>query len=140
MTRFAIAAVVLVGCATPGAKDSETLADTVRSFNESVRWGRYDRAALRLPTKQRPTAIDEWDERSKDLKITDWELVKIDPHGEREARAQIKVSWYKDSEQILRETQAVQTWERHGKNWFLVDETRLRGASMPGLPDGKGTR
>jgi hypothetical protein len=45
----------------------------------------------------------------------------------------VKVSWYKDSEGTLRETQAMQTWERHGKTWLIVDEARLRGTEMPGL-------
>ena len=43
------------------------------------------------------------------------------------------MSWYKDSEGTLHETQAVQTWELHGKAWLMVDESRLRGAEMPGL-------
>ena len=29
----------------------------------------------------------------------------------------------------------MQTWERHGKAWMMVDETRVRGAEMPGLPE-----
>jgi hypothetical protein len=29
----------------------------------------------------------------------------------------------------------VQTWERHGKGWWMVDESRLRGAPMPGLAE-----
>jgi hypothetical protein len=29
----------------------------------------------------------------------------------------------------------IQTWEKHGKGWLLVDERRLRGHEMPGLPE-----
>ena len=37
------------------------------------------------------------------------------------------MSWYLDSEGTLRETQAMQTWERHGKTWWMVDEARRAG-------------
>ena len=38
-------------------------------------------------------------------------------------------------EGTIHETHAVQTWERHGKAWWMVDESRLRGAPMPGLAE-----
>ena len=69
------------------------------------------------------------------MKITDYEVVKVDARGEREAQVQVKMSWYKSSEGTVHETHALQTWERHGKLWWMVDETRLRGAEMPGLAD-----
>jgi hypothetical protein len=125
---------VLAACSGGLPHEQETLDDVVRSFNESVKWERFDRAAARLPVKQRAQAVDEWDERSKDVKITEWELVKIDPHGKEEMRAQVKLSWYRESEQILRQTQEIQTWEHHGKTWVLVDEKHLRGPEMPGIP------
>ena len=93
--------VLVAGCGA-ATHEAESIDDVVRSFNESMRWERFDRAAVRLPPKQRAQAVDDWDERSKDVKITDWELVKIDAKGKHEARAQIKVSWYKESEQIVR--------------------------------------
>ncbi len=37
------------------------------------------------------------------------------PAGRGQARAQVKVSWYLDSEQILRETSAIQTWVKKGQ-------------------------
>ena len=57
------------------------------------------------------------------------------------AQVQIKMSWYLDSEGTLKETSAVQTWEKHGKTWWVIEEKRLRGKEMPGLredPSDKG--
>jgi hypothetical protein len=62
-------------------------------------------------------------------------LVRVDPRGTNEAKVHIKVSWYKASEGTVHETHALQTWERHGKSWWMVDEIRLRGAEMPGLSE-----
>jgi len=113
----------------------EQLTDAVRSYNDGVRWQRFEVAAVHVPPKQRSQFVDEADERSHDVKITDYDVVKVEERGPKEARVQIKMSWYKDSEGTLHETQAMQTWEKHGKGWLMVDETRVRGPEMPGLPE-----
>ncbi len=126
-------AVVLVLAACHAPRSGDTLGESVRSYNEGVRWQRYAVAATHVPEKERAQFVDDADERSKDLKITDYEVVKVEQKGDAEAKVQVKVSWYLDSEGKLNETQAVQTWERHGKTWLVVDESRLRGPEMPGL-------
>jgi hypothetical protein len=115
------------------AKSGETLAESIRAYNEGVRWSRYDAAAVHVPPKERSTFVDESDERSKDLRITDYEIVRVDQKSDKLAQVQVKMSWYLDSEGTLKETSAVQTWERHGKTWWVVEEKRLRGKEMPGL-------
>jgi hypothetical protein len=122
-------------CGAPQGRDHDDLAESIRQFNEGVRWGRFAVAASAIPPAQRSQFVDEMDERANDLKITDYEVVRVDPKGGREARVQIKLSWYKASQGTVHETHAVQQWERQGKTWRMVDETRLRGAEMPGLPE-----
>ncbi len=129
----AIWIVVLCACSVP--KAGETLPDSVRIYNDGVRWGRYEVAANHVPAAQRSQFVDEADARAKDLHITEYDVVRIDRRGEEEARVQVKLSWYRESEGTLRETQSMQTWERHGKQWVIVDESRLRGAEMPGLAE-----
>jgi hypothetical protein len=125
------ACLVLAACTPP--KSGDTLGESIRSYNDGVRWQRYEVAAIHVPERERSMWVDEADQRSKDLKITDYEVVKVEQKGDRVAEVQVKMSWYKDSEGTLRETQATQTWERHGKTWLIVDEARLRGTEMPGL-------
>ena len=124
---------MLAGCGA--AQQTEPLTDAVRSYNDGVRWQRFEVAAVHVPAKQRSQFVDEADERAHDVKITDYDVVKVEERGPKEARVQIKMSWYKDSEGTLHETQAMQTWEKHGKGWLMVDETRVRGPEMPGLPE-----
>ncbi len=128
----------LVACGA-ASHPTEPLGDAVRQYNDGVRWERFANAAIHLPPKERATFVDEADERAKDLKITDYDVVKIEPRGEREAKVQVKMSWYKESEGTVHETHAIQTWEREGKAWLLVQETRLRGPEMPGLPEPLAT-
>jgi hypothetical protein len=134
----AILVVCLVACGA-AQHAAEPLGDAVRSYNDGVRWERFSNAAVHLPPKERATFVDEADERAKDLKITDYDIVKIEPKGENEAKVQIKLSWYKDSEGTVHETHSTQTWERHGRAWLMVDEARLRGPEMPGLPEPLAT-
>ncbi len=128
--------VVLVACGA-NQQSSETLAESIRSYNDGMRWQRFAVAATLVPPRERSKFVEDMDERAEDLRITDYEVVKVDRKGATAAEVQVKVSWYKDSEGTLRETHARQTWERQGKDWMIVDTERMRGAEMPGLPDGK---
>jgi hypothetical protein len=131
---LALAAAAAAACG-PRGSSTETLTDSIRSFNDGVRWERFAMAAVRIPPRERSQFVSEMDERAEDLKITDYEIVNVDARGPREARVRVKLSWYRTSEGTLRETHAEQTWERQGKVWLMVAEARVRGAEMPGLPE-----
>lgn len=128
----------LAACGGP-QRDSDTLQESILNYNEGVRWERFERAAVSLPPKLRSTFVDEMDQRAKDLNISQYDIVQVDKPTKKTAKVHIKVAWFKDSEGTLRETHTVQTWERHGKMWWMVEETRLRGDEMPGLVDGPQT-
>jgi len=127
----------LAGCAS--AKTGDTLPDSVREYNDGVRWERFPVAAVHVPPKERATFIEQADDRSHDLKITEYDVLRIDAKNEREAIVHIKMSWYRESEGLLRETQSLQSWEKHGKTWWMVDEARLKGHEMPGLEEPVGS-
>jgi len=133
--RAVLIMVLVAGCGAPQVRSENDLAESVRQFNDGVRWERFGVAATSIPPPERSRFVDEMDQRAEDVKITDYDVVRVEPRGEREAHVQVKLSWYKPSENTVHETHAMQTWERHGKVWLMVDETRLRGAEMPGLPE-----
>jgi len=126
--------ILLVVAACGGQQQTtETLAESLRSFNEGVRWQRYEVAAVSIPPRERSKFVEMMDERSEDLRITDYEIVRVDRRTDKEAQVQVKVSWYKDREGTLHETHAMQTWQRKGKTWLMIDQSRFRGDEMPGL-------
>ena len=133
--RALLIPLLMLGCGAAQTHPEDDLAESIRQFNDGVRWGRYEVAASSIPPLQRAQFVDDMDERGDDLKITDYDIVKVDPHGSREARVQIKIGWYKTSEGTVHETHAQQTWERQGKTWLMVEEKRLRGTEMPGLSE-----
>jgi hypothetical protein len=121
----------LLGACGAAAKH-ETLMDAVRTYNDGVRWERFTAAAARVPSKEREEFLDEREALAEDLRITDYEVVRVKDRDDG-AEVQVKLTWYKDSEGTVRETWAKQAWERHGKAWRIVEESRVRGAEMPGL-------
>jgi len=138
MRASPFAAIVAAACAAAcgaRARGAETLAESIRTFNDGVRWERFGAAAARIPPRERSQFVVEMDERAEELKIIDYEIVDVDARGGREARVQVKLSWYRTGEGRLHETHAVQTWERQGDAWMMVAEARVRGAAMPGLPE-----
>jgi len=131
-------AVGLSACRAP--RSGDTLAESIRSYNEGVRWERFDNAAVHVPPKEPDPFLDDSDARAKDLRITEYDLVRVQQKNDSEAEVQVKIAWYLDSEGKLRETHSKQTWERHGKTWWIIDESRLRGYEMPGLRETDGAR
>ncbi|HEY0253242.1 MAG TPA: hypothetical protein VGC41_17030 [Kofleriaceae bacterium] len=132
--KHLLVVLMLAACGGP-PRAGDTLADTIRNYNDGVRWGRFEVAAKSIPVKQRSEFVDDNDERAKDLKITQYDIVNVDQKGSREAKVHIKMEWYSDREGLLHETHAVQTWEKQGKDWMLVDESRLKGTEMLGLQE-----
>ena len=132
MRRSFAMLVVLSAAACGAAPHGETLMDAVRTYNDGVRWSRFAAAARQVPARQREEFLDEREELAEDLRITDYEVVRVKEKGET-ADVQVKVTWYKDSEGTVRDTWAKQAWERRGKAWRIVGEARVRGAEMPGL-------
>jgi hypothetical protein len=116
-------------------QNEDTLGESVRAYNEGIRWGRYGVAAGKVPPRERAQFVEEMDERADKVKITDYDVVDVNARGTREARVRIKISWFAENEGTVHETHAVQTWERQGKMWFMVGEKRVRGKQMPGLPE-----
>jgi len=135
--RAALIAILMLGCGGAALRDGPDLSESIRAFNDGVRWERYAAAATALPPRDRSQFVDDMDQRSGEVKITDYEIVRVDPRGDREARVQVKLSWYKTTDNTVHETHAVQTWERHGKAWWMVDEVRLRGTELPGLAESQ---
>lgn len=124
------AAVTAAGCAH--VPRGEGLMDAVRTYNDGVRWERFAAAAATVPPRERDSFLDEREALAEDLRITDYEVVRVNDRGEG-AEVQVKLVWYRDSEGTVHETWAAQTWERQGKAWRIVAERRVRGREMPGL-------
>lgn len=131
-------AVAVAGIAACGAapKSSETLMDSVRGYHDGLRWQRYPTAASMIPPAERDLFLDERDEIADDLRISEYEVMRLSVDDAQDrAVLRVRYTWHLDSKGIVHDTTAEQTWERFGKRWLLVEEARVRGEPMPGVPE-----
>lgn len=141
MTRWLLAVLVasfcLPACAALRAKRTEDFMSSVRTYNNGVRWQRYTHAARHIDQDERDAFLDERQDLEKEVLISGWEILRVD-YGDdqrRSADVHVRYTWHLDSEGIVHETTAVQSWELRGKRWLLAEETRSRGERMPGIAE-----
>jgi hypothetical protein len=136
---YVLLVLVLIAAAGCGKTRKDHTEDLLRSsmrYQEGLRWSRFEDAAVLRPPPEREAFLDERDELSEDLKIDEYEVLRVHVTGEqRQARVQVKYTWHLDSVGVVHETVADQHWERHEHGWMLLDEWYKRGKKMPGLPD-----
>jgi hypothetical protein len=133
MVRSALLLSILGAAACGAGRQHETLSDSIRTYNEGIRWERFEVAANAVPPTERTAWVQDMDERAEDVKVTDYDVVSVQRKAPREAHVQVKWSWYRNSEGTLHQTHADETWELHGKEWWMVDTKHVRGDEMPGV-------
>jgi hypothetical protein len=125
----------LAACASP-QKLTETLIDSSFTYQEGLRWSRYEDSASLVPPQRRETFLDERDDIAVDLRIDDYEVIRIKLRNNKsEAHVRVKYMWHLDSEGVVHETITDQTWMRKGKLWFVMTEVRRSGEPMPGVEE-----
>jgi molecular chaperone DnaK (HSP70) len=130
-----VAAALMVTACGGSAKRSHDLQNDVRLYNEGVRWVNLPQAAVRILPSEREDFLDEREELEEELRIDDFEIMRLKTEGESQetATVQIKWTWHMDREGIVRTTTSRQAWRRYGSRWIMMKEARLRGDEMPGI-------
>ena len=107
-----------------------------RSFNDDLRWGRYEQVNLSLPPddaallQSRATALGD------DLTIGDYEVTSINfAKGSEAATVVVKFDWYSKRFNILKSSVIEQRWEMQEGRWLVVKQRRLRGERFPLIPE-----
>ncbi len=135
--RLLWACAVLLAACGAGQKRGEDLLTDVRTFQEGLRWRRYDDAAERIPPASRARFLDAHDELDTDLRIDDYEVLRVTTEGEQKARIRVRYTWHLDSVGSVHDTTIDESWERQGKTWRIVGWEQRTGVPMPAstLPD-----
>jgi hypothetical protein len=127
--------VAAAGCNTANPKNADLVAD-VRGYGEGMRWRDFNASALRVKPAHRTAFMDTREQLADDLRVADWELKRMTYSDDRNrAEVHIEWTWWLDSRGIVHTTVSRQVWSRHGKNWILDREVRLRGDAMPGMAE-----
>src|SRR5689334_101828 len=113
LLALALLATPLLGCA---ASDGmiEKLYDSTRSYNRSLRWGDWDRAAEYLPQKSVDAFIEAHQEVEQRLVVIDYEMARIEADkGSGIAASQVRISWHTETDLVVRETLVDHLWQWH---------------------------
>ncbi|MBK9069865.1 MAG: hypothetical protein IPL79_02470 [Myxococcales bacterium] len=111
------------------------LQDAIGTYNDGIKWERFTAAAAHVQAAERDDFLDERDGLAKYLRITGYDIVRVDLAAGSKTAADvvIKFEWYDDRKGMLRESHVAQTWEQQKGRWWVVKEALLRGDEMPGI-------
>jgi len=135
--RRALCLLALAACASTGQKSDKELMTDVREFQEGLRWRNYDQAADHVHAAARVRFLDAHDELDGDLRIDDYEVMRVTLTGEFEATVRVKYTWHLDSVGRVHESTYDQDWHRQGKVWRVVATRQKSGEPLPesAMPD-----
>lgn len=127
-----VMALVLLCACGAGQKANEDLINNIRSYEEGLRWRRYEQAADFVPPEERASFLDRREAIDKDLRIDDYEVVRVTlAEGHEEAVAQVRYTWHLDTVGTVHETVMECRWKKEKPGWRIVDSKHKRGEEMP---------
>jgi hypothetical protein len=131
--RYVFVLALLASACPQMHKDTEDFMDDLRSFQEGIRWRKYELSVDFLPTSAREKFLATHDELDHDLRIDDYEVQVV--HMEEEHRAAtvtVKYTWHLDSVGSVHDTIVEEKWKKMGKDWHITASAYKRGdETMP---------
>ena len=121
---------MLSGCgATPNRMTH--LKDSLRSFNQQVRWGRWGGAATLVVPEIREEWMAERIQGGQGIKITDVSILGVESDGPRatEAKVMIGIAYYRESDMTLNRSIWKQEWTHTRSGWQLKSEEKHEKAA-----------
>jgi hypothetical protein len=131
--RRLLPGLVLLACAvTPTQQREESLVREARSFNDDLRWQRYEQLHLSLPPGEAALINARAQAVGDDLAMGDYEVTSISfDKGSEAATVVVRFEWYSKRDPILRTSTLEQRWEFQGGRWIVTKQRRLRGDRFP---------
>ena len=115
--------VCIVAACGPGQKSKDSLHETILIFNDGVRWGRLQQVLPRIHPDSVEHFVEMHKEFGKDIKISDYELINAQHDiDNKKADVTVQITWYRESEMVVKSTILIQHWEEHGQDWIMLAE------------------
>ena len=117
----------LAGCSTQNRMTH--LRDTLRTFNQQIRWERWPGAAAHVELKTRERWMLSRSHQAQGLKIHEIQILRVLSGGPRAttARVLVKLTWYREADMTVHSTHWMQTWNHSRHGWKLTKEERAQG-------------
>ena len=136
LALFAVVALNAACAMTPAQRREENLVREARTFNDDLRWQRYEQLSESLPPEEARLLQSRAEAMGDDLAMADYDVTSITfAPGSEAANVVVKFSWYSKRATTLHETTVDQRWEYQSGRWVLVKQRRARGERFPLIPE-----
>jgi hypothetical protein len=123
----AAASLVLLGCPVGHQSPTVRAQEAATEFNVDTRFGRMEIAAERVAPEERMAFLERRRAWGASVRVADYELAGVRMHGDADADAFVRVSWYRVDQGDLHLTTLKQKWHDFKGEWRLVGEDRADG-------------
>lgn len=144
MKRRTIIGVVLVLCCGMAAcggmapkSKSLSLSDSIRMFNDSLRWNRYQAAGKFVVPMDRGNFIRDQQNAGESRRIVEYKLVEILMEDPKTAGVIVQWSVTSTDSPVVQKERILQSWTQVGTEWFLLRIAEAENAETGGKPAGK---
>jgi hypothetical protein len=132
---LSLIAILYSGCISGfGYSQQDRVTLAAREYNNGVRWGRLEQAAMHLQQKERKHFYDQHKDLEDDLEIADCEMVslELDKSDKKHPRAiaRVEYTWSLKTVGLVEKTFTEQKWEELGGDWVMMSETRTKGEPL----------
>jgi hypothetical protein len=131
---FLVSTFLGVGCAAGYVAPGEKLRRSVFSYNDAVRWQRYEAAAEHLPPERRQSYLQTQRDAGDSLRILEYELLEVQ-HNEEDKKAlvTVKFRWTRMPSNRVETTTIRQTWSYgEDRQWAMTEKEEVE--DEPGEP------
>jgi hypothetical protein len=126
---------VLPGCLMgAGYSTKDRVTTAAREYNDGVRWGKYEQAAIHIAKGKRELFMEKHKNLEDELEIADYEMVALDiDRSDRKhdkITARVEYTWTLKRVGLVEKTTTRQTWEEHDGDWLMAKEERIKGSPL----------
>jgi hypothetical protein len=125
VTSLAVA-LGLTGCPAPPNALARAQ-QTAQEFNLDSRLGHGEASLDRVAPEARERYGAQHRTWGTSVRVVDVEILGMRAQSEHDAKALVRVSWYRPEDEELRSTTVEQTWNDKATGWQLVQERRVEG-------------
>jgi hypothetical protein len=119
--RAVFALLFLAACGATGPTPQEVLDRTVFTYNQHLRWKRFDKASRFVSDKARKQFVELFEGSEDTLSIDDLEVKSVDPDGPTKMKVAVEARYYQLPSVTVQKRKWVQIWHRKGDEWWLEE-------------------
>jgi len=138
MKAIACLGFCLLACSSITPSPQEVLDRSVFSYNQHMRWKRFDKAANFVDKPQRDDFTKTFESSDEVLNIDDLDLKSIDYETAQRAKVTVEARYFKLPSVTLQKTKWVQIWELRDDDWWLI--AHAKGPFFPESSSGPASR